>query len=37
VPTEDEWEAIKEGMEQARRGEFVSEEEMTAFWKKLEE
>ena len=26
--------AIREGLEQARRGEFVSDEEITALWKK---
>jgi predicted transcriptional regulator len=26
--------AIREGLEQARRGEFVPEEEMDAFWKR---
>ena len=26
--------AIHEGLEQARRGEFVSDEEMQAFWKR---
>jgi predicted transcriptional regulator len=26
--------AIREGMEAARRGEFVSDEEMVAFWKR---
>jgi hypothetical protein len=33
-PSDDEWAAIQEGLEQARRGEFVSEEEMDAFWKR---
>jgi len=33
-PLDDEWAAIQEGLEQARRGEFVSEEEMDAFWKR---
>jgi len=27
--------AVREGLEQARRGEFVSDEEMDAFWKKI--
>ena len=31
----DERAAVREGLEQARRGEFVSEEEMDAFWKKI--
>jgi predicted transcriptional regulator len=26
--------AVLEGLEQSERGEFVSDEEMTAFWKK---
>jgi predicted transcriptional regulator len=26
--------AVQEGLEQARRGEFVSDDEMDAFWKK---
>jgi predicted transcriptional regulator len=33
-PSDDEWAAIQEGLEQARRGEFVAEEEMDAFWKR---
>jgi hypothetical protein len=33
-PSDDEWAAIQEGLEQARRGEFVPEEEMDAFWKR---
>ena len=32
--TEDERAAVREGLEQARRGEFVSDEEMEAFWKR---
>jgi predicted transcriptional regulator len=27
--------AVREGLDQARRGEFVSDEEMDAFWKKI--
>jgi predicted transcriptional regulator len=27
--------AIEEGLEQARRGEFVPDDEMDAFWKRL--
>ena len=27
--------ALNEGLEQARRGEFVPDEEMDAFWKKI--
>jgi hypothetical protein len=33
-PADDEWSAIQEGLEQARRGEFVSDEDMDAFWKR---
>ncbi len=33
-PSDDEWAAIQEGLEQARRGEFVPDEEMKAFWKR---
>ncbi len=33
-PSDDEWAAIQEGLAQARRGEFVPEEEMDAFWKR---
>jgi len=36
VPSEEEWAAIQEGMEQARRGEFVSDEERAALWKRFE-
>ena len=32
-PSDEEWAAIQEGLEQARRGEFVPDEEMKAFWK----
>ena len=32
-PSDEEWAAIREGLEQARRGEFVPDEEMEAFWK----
>jgi hypothetical protein len=31
--TEDERAAVREGREQARRGEFVSDEDMDEFWK----
>ena len=27
--------AVEEGLEQARRGEFVPDDEMNAFWKRL--
>ena len=37
VPSDEEWEAIQRGMAQARRGEFVSDEEMEALWKKFDE
>ena len=37
TPSEDEWAAIQRGMEQVRRGEFVSDEEMEALWKKFDE
>jgi hypothetical protein len=33
-PSDDEWSAIQEGVEQVRRGEVVSAEEMDAFWKR---
>jgi hypothetical protein len=33
-PTDEEWIAIQEGLEQARRGEFVPDEQMEAFWKR---
>jgi predicted transcriptional regulator len=33
-PSDDEWAAIEEGYAQARRGEFVPDEEMEAFWKR---
>ena len=32
--TDEERAAVREGLEQARRGEFVSDEEMEAFWKR---
>jgi predicted transcriptional regulator len=35
VMNDDERAAVREGLEEARRGEFVSEEEMNAFWKKI--
>ena len=35
VMNEDERAAVREGLEQARRGEFVSDDEMDAFWKKI--
>ena len=33
-PSDDEWVAIQEGVEQVRRGEVASAEEMEAFWKR---
>jgi predicted transcriptional regulator len=35
VMSDEERAAVQEGLEQARRGEFVSDEEMDAFWKKI--
>ena len=32
-PSEDEWAAVQEGLEQARRGDFASDEEMEELWK----
>jgi hypothetical protein len=34
VMSDDERAAVREGLEQARRGEFVPDDEMDAFWKK---
>ena len=31
-PSDDEWAAIEEGLEQANRGEFVPDAEMDEFW-----
>lgn len=33
-PSDDEWLAIQEGLNQAQRGEFVPDEEMEALWKR---
>jgi predicted transcriptional regulator len=33
-PSDDEWAAIQEGLSQAKRGEFVPDEAMDAFWKR---
>jgi predicted transcriptional regulator len=33
-PSDDEWAAIREGLDQAKRGEFVPDEEMEALWKR---
>jgi predicted transcriptional regulator len=35
VMSEDEWSAVREGLEQARRGEFVPDDEMDAFWRRV--
>ena len=32
-PSEDEWAAIQEGLEEAKRGEFASDDDVAAFWK----
>jgi hypothetical protein len=34
-PSDEEWLAIQEGLDQARRGEFASDEEMDALWKRF--
>lgn len=34
IMSDEERAAVHEGLEQARRGEFVSDDEMDAFWKK---
>jgi predicted transcriptional regulator len=36
-PSDEEWAAIQEGLEQARRGEFVPDEEMEEFWSRQRE
>jgi predicted transcriptional regulator len=33
-PTDEEWGAIQEGVDQVDRGEVVPDEEMVAFWKR---
>ncbi len=35
VMSDEERAVVREGLEQARRGEFVSDDEMDAFWKKI--
>jgi predicted transcriptional regulator len=35
-PSDDEWAAIQEGFEEAKRGEFASDEDVAAFWKPLD-
>jgi predicted transcriptional regulator len=35
IMNDEERAAVREGLEQARRGEFVSDDEMDAFWKKI--
>jgi|GEM_PF-1102574 predicted transcriptional regulator len=37
VMNDEERAAVREGLEQARRGEFVSDEEMDTFWAKIDE
>jgi predicted transcriptional regulator len=32
-PSDDEWAAIREGLEEAKRGEFATDDEVAAFWK----
>jgi len=34
-PSDEEWLAIQEGLDQARRGEFASDEEMDVLWKRF--
>ncbi len=34
-PSDDEWAAIQEGLDQARRGELASDEEIEALWKRF--
>jgi predicted transcriptional regulator len=34
-PSDDEWEAIQEGMQQARRGEFVPDDEVAELLRRL--
>jgi predicted transcriptional regulator len=34
-PDDEEWAAIQEGLAQAERGEFASEDEMEAVWKRF--
>jgi predicted transcriptional regulator len=33
-PSDEEWSAIQEGLDQAKRGEFVPDDEMDEFWKR---
>jgi predicted transcriptional regulator len=35
IMNDEERAAVREGLEQARRGEFVSDSEMDEFWKKI--
>ncbi len=35
VMSDDERAAVEEGLQEARRGEFVSDEEMKAFWTRI--
>jgi len=34
-PSDEEWEAIHEGLEQAKRGESVPDEELSALWRRF--
>jgi hypothetical protein len=34
-PSDEEWDAIQEGLDQVRRGEFATDEEMEALWKRF--
>ncbi len=36
-PSDEEWLAIQEGLDQARRGEFATDEEMEAIWKRFDQ
>ena len=36
-PSDEEWLAIQEGLDQARRGEFATDEEMEALWKRFDQ
>ncbi len=36
-PSDDEWLAIQEGLDQARRGEFATDEEMESLWKRFDQ
>ena len=34
-PTDEEWAAIQEGLDQVNRGEFATDEEMTEVWRRF--